>query len=1615
MDSTSNILIDIDSNINNSNSSANCVDSSSSNTSSHGKKHKIESLESTRLKKISKPNVNGHNDETHENTIGNSGSNGAEWKIKQLINMGFDRDVSEFSLQNNNFNVEKAIAFLLRQTGAVDRALNKKLTSGRKGRKKRTADQLHNKKGKDTNKKTKNTMENMETAVEKKRRLREKLFSTQIKDIQRVFERLKKQDKYGHFLKPVQEEDDPEYAKTVLHPMDFESMEKKIIANEYILYNDPSHQNCNRVDWRKYHKDFSLIFTNAIGYNPYENVHGNIHKEAIKMKKLLDETISNKEAKHLEEIKALVTEEELDRLQLENKEPAVQREWRKQPFKPRAYEQISESEPARCLSHGEKIKVYDALRTTMNGPPPIDDKIRSNNPSYKKSEVLSWLVEVEDGNGGKKTCLKNPKGYLVDNINLIETDVWGIDCYTRKNIVLAIGNILNSIDEKTFFIKNILLPYVNMQESHVAWDMRKALIAIIDDGDEKLEQKYVAAAHAVLSAVNRWEDHNFRIHPKGKGIVCIKEGGIKKDEFINEYQGEVYPAWQWNERETAIEMLAAKQVDKDVLPDFWNIQLERHVNDPDGHDVLTIDPSQCANFVSRLSHSCQPNCQTICVAVNNKYMVAMYSIRSITKGEELTFDYNAVTASKREFSLAACLCGSVNCRGSFLYLTKTSGYHEVIETDHTPIRRFGMLVKSCMNNRNQFKNYSENGIDAASTEDEDHEFDAEKSQKILKKNKEVERIKMNKQEKEFIKQNAQKKPPTSYIIFLMKKREEAKLENTEIKYKGFMAQMGLLWGQMTEEAKKPYVDEASALREEYNIRKLEFENGPLAEFRENVRKKKEKELAAEDEIKRAKEESRVAAIVEESSRCDKHGLRSSALAGLPTWAKKYASKCLAFVEYEKRKLPSMLMNQAIYAPTSIEEAEAEAKGIADQREKNLVISMDKVRHALRQQWSSEGVSAKLPDSIDGIVPDAILENNVMECSAAPVYVLDNDAVSGMLWNDYGSIAAKTFDMLKKIYSYTLDKANELISIHNDALMELDEPDYISDFSCDSSDSDDSNSSEDSDEEEEEEEEEERKKKKIKDPNAPKRPLSSYFLFLNDNRVKYKEKFPECSNCELIKVLGEAWSSLNPDEKVKYDEKAKVLRQEYVVKKEKYDIEKAEEDRKKMEIEREEQKKQMELAKIAEAELQRKAEEKRKLLEKLLPARVFKILKRIEELVQTVAWTLKDARRALTCLRDEIRTLSLIDKKFSWEHLSLCDLITMYLHTETFFTLHSYRRTRSRCMHIPMADVPGTKDDNLSNLPVPYEPYFETTVEYDEHYIHKELLYWYDQGNNLQMPADLYGCVRLPSIECCFRNVDCSGEVSEENKMSMYNKIKRKNLIKYFEEKRVDKPWPKDCEDTFPDILSKSMYQHVYGSPLFDELLKDVGDDQNSVPRTIRDLRSLSLGNKYKPLFKTEKVLASLQPVVEPTEENWIQCENPDCLKWRRVPTTVDVNKVKSPWVCKDNIWNPDVANCSIPEESYDKSTVYAYEVEDIAGAIGEYVDGFCQLDSVWHVCKIVGIREVDLEKQYLLHYSGWQSKYDEWVKGNSKFIKPLSTHTTKEQAARWIRKKKKKVVEEEED
>lgn len=94
------------------------------------------------------------------------------------------------------------------------------------------------------------------------------------------------------------------------------------------------------------------------------------------------------------------------------------------------------------------------------------------------------------------------------------------------------------------------------------------------------------------------------------------------------------------------------------LPDFYNITFERHLNEPAGIQLAIIDPIIKGTYASRLSHSCFPNCATSFEVVNGKYEIVMRAIREIKFGEELTFNYEAVTESPQEYEEAICLCGT---------------------------------------------------------------------------------------------------------------------------------------------------------------------------------------------------------------------------------------------------------------------------------------------------------------------------------------------------------------------------------------------------------------------------------------------------------------------------------------------------------------------------------------------------------------------------------------------------------------------------------------------------------------------------------------------------------------------------------------------------------------------------------------------------------------------------------------------------------------------------------------------------------------------------------------------------------------------------------------------
>jgi high mobility group protein B1 len=73
-----------------------------------------------------------------------------------------------------------------------------------------------------------------------------------------------------------------------------------------------------------------------------------------------------------------------------------------------------------------------------------------------------------------------------------------------------------------------------------------------------------------------------------------------------------------------------------------------------------------------------------------------------------------------------------------------------------------------------------------------------------------------------------------------------------------------------------------------------------------------------------------------------------------------------------------------------------------------------------------------------------------------------------------------------------------------------------------------------------------RKRKKKDPNAPKRPLSAFFLFCHDERPSVRALYPTYGVGDVAKELGERWGKITPENKVKYEAKAAVDKGRYEI-------------------------------------------------------------------------------------------------------------------------------------------------------------------------------------------------------------------------------------------------------------------------------------------------------------------------------------------------------------------------------------------------------------------------------------------------------------------------------------
>ncbi|KAI8088028.1 high mobility group box domain-containing protein [Gilbertella persicaria] len=72
----------------------------------------------------------------------------------------------------------------------------------------------------------------------------------------------------------------------------------------------------------------------------------------------------------------------------------------------------------------------------------------------------------------------------------------------------------------------------------------------------------------------------------------------------------------------------------------------------------------------------------------------------------------------------------------------------------------------------------------------------------------------------------------------------------------------------------------------------------------------------------------------------------------------------------------------------------------------------------------------------------------------------------------------------------------------------------------------------------------KKKRSKKDPNAPKRGLSAYMYFSQEQRQSVKDANPGVTFGQIGKLLGEKWKSMSDEEKKPYNEKAAKDKERY---------------------------------------------------------------------------------------------------------------------------------------------------------------------------------------------------------------------------------------------------------------------------------------------------------------------------------------------------------------------------------------------------------------------------------------------------------------------------------------
>ena len=102
--------------------------------------------------------------------------------------------------------------------------------------------------------------------------------------------------------------------------------------------------------------------------------------------------------------------------------------------------------------------------------------------------------------------------------------------------------------------------------------------------------------------------------------------------------------------------------------------------------------------------------------------------------------------------------------------------------------------------------------------------------------------------------NAPKRPLTSYMIYSNEKRKQLMEANPSLKVTDVAKQIGALWKELSEAAKKPYVEAAEKLKKAYAIEKAKYDESNEAPAKSPKKKKTKKEESEEESSEEASSE-----------------------------------------------------------------------------------------------------------------------------------------------------------------------------------------------------------------------------------------------------------------------------------------------------------------------------------------------------------------------------------------------------------------------------------------------------------------------------------------------------------------------------------------------------------------------------------------------------------------------------------------------------------------------------------------------------------------------------------------------------------------------------------------